>query len=110
MNTKPLWQQFYEMTEAEAAAEMAEDRRRLESGEMTEFEASQRMDAWRRCAKQQLREAEALHRHGRARWPNSRTILDAGLAAHVTCNHVAIAASRWRGGVICSDRSTESGR
>ena len=33
--SKPLWRRFYQMSEAGAAAEMAEDRRRMESGEMT---------------------------------------------------------------------------
>ena len=58
MTSKPLWQQFYEMTEKQAQEVQAEDLRRIRSGEMSPHEAEERARAWRRASEQQLREAE----------------------------------------------------
>jgi hypothetical protein len=57
---KPLWQQFAEMTAEEAAAEQTADLARMEAGTMSEAEAQERADAWRKAGEWQLKEAEAL--------------------------------------------------
>ena len=63
------------MTEAEAAAEMAEDCRRMETGEMTEAEGHERAEAWRRAGEQMRSEADALRRFRAQR--QQLTVLDA---------------------------------
>jgi hypothetical protein len=47
--SKPLWMQFYEMTKEQAEAERARERARMQSGEMTEAEAIERLDAWEKA-------------------------------------------------------------
>jgi hypothetical protein len=59
-DNKPLWQKFYELSATEAAAEQQHDLRRLEAGEMSEAEACERADAWRRAGEKQLAEAAGL--------------------------------------------------
>jgi hypothetical protein len=59
-DNKPLWQKFYEMSPAEAAAEQEDELRRI--GQMSEAEARERVNAWRRAAEKQLAEAAALER------------------------------------------------
>jgi len=65
---KPLWRQFYEMTAKQAEAEMAEDLRRAEAGEMSKNEALERAAAWRLAGQHQIAEGEALQRLAAEKW------------------------------------------
>jgi len=65
--SKPLWQQFLEMTPEELASEQAADRARMKSGSMTEAEATAREAAWRQVADYRMRQAEALEKFLRFR-------------------------------------------
>jgi hypothetical protein len=45
---KPLWMQICEMPEAEAKAQMADDVRRWQAGEMSQKERDDHLAAWER--------------------------------------------------------------